>query len=69
MANTVNINGLIQSGIADKSLTIGATYDVFTNNDGASTYDLVSDNITMTGSGQLVRGLMVSMRVIMRLMT
>ena len=57
MANTVNINGLIQSGIADKSLTIGATYDVFTNNDGASTYALVSDNITMTGSGSAREGI------------
>ena len=57
MANTVNINGLIQSGIADKSLTIGANYDVFTNNDGSSTYALVSDNITMTGSGSSREGI------------
>ena len=56
MASTVNVNGLIQSGIADKSLTIGANYDVFTNNDGSSTYALVSDNISMTGSGSSREG-------------
>ena len=51
MANTVNINGLIQSGIAEKDITIVADYDVFDNNDGQSTYALEIDNITMTNTG------------------
>ena len=51
MANTVNINGLIQSGIAEKDITIAADYDVFDNNDGQSTYALEIDNITMTKTG------------------
>ncbi|MGC6439628.1 MAG: leukotoxin LktA family filamentous adhesin [Candidatus Puniceispirillaceae bacterium] len=51
MANTVNVNGLIQSGIADKSITIGSSYDAFTNNNGVDTYALELDNISMTGSG------------------
>ena len=51
MANTVNINGLIQSGIAEKDITIAADYDVFDNNDGQSTYALEIDNITMTNTG------------------
>ena len=51
MANTINVNGLIQSGIANKTLTINANHDEFTNNDGSSVYGIAIDNITMTGSG------------------
>ena len=51
MANTINVNGLIQSGIANKTLTINANHDEFTNNDGSSVYGIAIDNITMTGTG------------------
>ena len=56
MANTINVNGLIQSGIAQKTLTINASHDEFTNNDGSSTYGIAIDNITMTGSGSSREG-------------
>mgnify|MGYP000291077933 CR=1 FL=1 len=51
MANTINVNGLIQSGIANKTLTINDNHTEFETNDGTSTYGIVIDNITMTGSG------------------
>ena len=57
MANTINVNGLIQSGIAQKTLTINANHDEFTNNDGSSTYGIAIDNITMTGSGSSREGI------------
>ncbi|MGC6517441.1 MAG: hypothetical protein ACON49_05385 [Candidatus Puniceispirillaceae bacterium] len=57
MANTINVNGLIQSGIANKTLTINANHDEFTNNDGSSTYGIALDNITMTGSGASREGI------------
>ncbi|MGC6512260.1 MAG: leukotoxin LktA family filamentous adhesin [Parvibaculales bacterium] len=54
VANTINVNGLIQSGVAQKSITIGETYDAFTDNDGVSSYTLedVALDLSGTGSGR-----------------
>ncbi len=49
VANTINVNGLIQSGVANKSITINETYDAFTNNDGVSNYTLADVALDLNG--------------------
>ncbi|MGC6476026.1 MAG: leukotoxin LktA family filamentous adhesin, partial [Parvibaculales bacterium] len=49
VANTINVNGLIQSGVANKSITINENYDAFTNNDGVSAYTLEDVAIDLNG--------------------
>ena len=53
VANTVNLNGLIQSGIADKEIVIPASHSVFSQTTG--THDLVIDNITYNNQDGLAR--------------
>ena len=53
VANTVNLNGLIQSGIADKDIVIPASHSAFSQTSG--THTLVSDNISYNNGNGLGR--------------